>query len=326
MRRSTFTRLLRLGPALMLVLAVAGTTPARAAYAGRNGRILFTANLHGTYQLYTMEPDGTKVRPITNLHLPNGFQTIQADWSPDGTKMALGLPTGGPDHNGDLYVMNADGTGLTPIYANPNTGDEVPNWSPDGQDIVFAHFSVTGGSACCIYTIHADGTGLRQITNVDGFCPVYTPDGAHIVFDSSSQGLIAALWMINVDGTGLHRLTGAKIRAGCPDVSPDGQHIAFYNNQNGIDATSIFTMNIDGTGVTRLTNAGCCHHDVWAHYSPDGKRIVFTSDRNYWNDCCFDIFEINADGTGMRQITSNLTIDGCDSNGNCVNPDWGAKP
>ena len=65
-------------------------------------------------------------------------------WSPDGQKVAF-------DGNGDLYVMNADGSGLRRLTRNPAC-DRGPAWSPDGRKIAF------GGNGH-IFVINVDGSG-----------------------------------------------------------------------------------------------------------------------------------------------------------------------
>src|SRR5262249_39905692 len=68
-----------------LVLFFCGT--AAATYHGRNGRVAFVSNLSGTYQLYTMNSDGSDLLQITNL--PSDFSLWNPDFSPDGRKIVF---------------------------------------------------------------------------------------------------------------------------------------------------------------------------------------------------------------------------------------------
>jgi Tol biopolymer transport system component len=63
-------------------------------------------------------------------------------------------------------------------------------------------------------------------------------------------------------------------------------------------------------------------------YSPDGKQIVFLTDRNYPFLDGMDIYEMNTDGTNQYQVTSNLTVGGWPDSPffNGVYPDWGPRP
>ncbi|NIV59296.1 MAG: hypothetical protein GWN48_28980, partial [Actinobacteria bacterium] len=83
-------------------------------------------------------------------------------WSPDGTRIAF---TSFRDGDGEIYVMNADGTGLTRLTNDPAT-DQDPVWSPDGSQIAFV--SDRDGNDE-IYVMNADdGGGLIRLTNDGG--------------------------------------------------------------------------------------------------------------------------------------------------------------
>jgi Tol biopolymer transport system component len=128
-----------------------------------NGRtIAFTK---GPFRdVFAVNASGRGERQLTGT--PNSadpFFDFQPDWSPDGRKIAF---TSGRDDNGEIYVMNADGSGQTRLTNNPV--DEIqPAWSPDGRKIAFA-------TQAGIYTMNADGSGLTKMTD-DGFSPDWQP-------------------------------------------------------------------------------------------------------------------------------------------------------
>jgi len=90
-----------------------------------------------------------------------------------------------------------------------------------------------------------------------------------------------------------------------PVLSPDRTKIALVNNSNPNDSSGadIFIMNADGSGFQQLTNNNFA--DIQPHFSPDGSKIVFTSDR----DGNEEIYEMNADGTGVTRLTNNSADD-----------------
>ena len=74
-------------------------------------------------------------------------------WSADGSKMAF---VSERDGNQEIYVMNADGTGVRNVSNHPGR-DETPNLSPDGSKVVFVS---TRNNVVDIYLVNSDGTNL----------------------------------------------------------------------------------------------------------------------------------------------------------------------
>jgi Tol biopolymer transport system component len=85
-------------------------------------------------------------------------------WSPDGSRIAFeAWPT---EDNGEIYVMNADGTGAVNLTNDP-AFDRWPAWSPDGTAIVFSsgrRVSVPGDPPYDLYIMNDDGSDVERIT------------------------------------------------------------------------------------------------------------------------------------------------------------------
>jgi Tol biopolymer transport system component len=211
---------------------------------------------------------------------------------------------GAPD--GGLHVMRADGT-LTRITTDP--GDWLPEWSPDGSEIVFNRF--TNGNQN-IYVMRADGSRIRRLTN-DGSSssPSWSPDGSRIVFARETPGH-SDIYTMKADGTDQTRLTHDSLREGSPVWSPDGSQIAFVGD-SGPSALHLFLMRADGSHARPIGPDNA----AWPRWAPDGSKIAFVDEGNG------SIHVINVDGTGERQVVDVTTLSGGSGFGsNFTLPTW----
>jgi len=325
MRRFTFVRgvFMMLGACLVIALMA---QPASATFPGKNGRIVFVANPSGSWQLYTIKANGSGMTQITDL-TATAWEFWAPTFSPDGKKV---LFTYGPVDDGgnctcDLYVINADGSGLVNL-----TNDGLSyygHWSPDASHIVFASISLQTGQTV-ITTMRADGTGTRTtLTDPawNSFGNAYTPDGRQIVMDSEQRGLVSALWTMNTQGHDQVRITPAALEGCVSDVSPDGNRVLILNHCNSnIPGAQIFSAGIDGRKIEQLTDPGKGKVDISSAYSPDGTKIVFASNRMS-SDGSLDLYTAKRDGTKIHRIATGLTVGGCPDN-ECVTPSWGSEP
>jgi Tol biopolymer transport system component len=299
--------------AAFVLLFTAATV--HATYAGKNGRITFVSNLSGTYQLYTINPDGSDMRQITNLR-PTENTIWTPDYSPDGRQIVFSHDMTGAL---ELYTINADGSGLTQITHDGN-GHLFARWSPDGQRFVLMSGSPEKATTV-ITTMKTDGSDEVSLTDdipFESYQPEYTPDGKQIVFASQAGGLVSAVWIMNADGSNKRRLTDAPLEAGGPDISPDAKRVAFYSQQNTPRPAAVWVMNVDGSSQQRLTRGG-----LYAIYSPDGTKLVFA--KGTLASGPINLYTMNPDGTHVKKVATDLIVGGCPS-GNCLTPDWGAQP
>ena len=170
-----------------------------------------------------------------------------------------------------------------------------PSWSPDGAWIAFS--SQRDGNDE-IYIMALDGrhpVNLTKHSARDG-APSWSPDGRRIAFVSDRNGN-SNIFAMDANGDNVKQLTfDGSVDAGNLSWSPDGRQIAFASWQGGI-----YVLNLDSRDVAQLTDDPHSNSPSW---SPNGFRIAFAkSDTSYSNS---DIYTMNADGSGVIQLTDNL--------------------
>jgi Tol biopolymer transport system component len=192
-----------------------------------------------SFGLNVLDSDGQNTKQLTTS------DDRQPDWSPDGSTIAFARFV---DEHSGLYVMKADGTGVTAVAIAQFTGDvEDPAWSPDGSKLAFTCGQTNIRDIC---VVNADGSGLRRLTSdiaVD-MAPVWSPDGSRIAFATNrftSSGGTISVAVMRADGSDLQQLAPGQD----PAWSRDGSRIVFV----GAGTPGLFSINPDGTGVRRLT-------------------------------------------------------------------------
>jgi Tol biopolymer transport system component len=177
-------------------------------------------------EIEVIAPDGTQRQALTAQSGSNAFPSF----SPDGKRFVFSSTRDGPKN---LYVMNADGTGVRRLTEGKWT-DTHANWSPTGEWIAFAGKRDPEGFA--IWLIRPDGTGLKKLIGPNGTSmnnhPHFSPDGQWIVFASHRAGFAQEhisrpypgppgdLFAIRIDGAGLVRLTHDGFGNGVPAWGP----------------------------------------------------------------------------------------------------------
>ena len=85
-------------------------------------------------KIYTVNADGSELTVLTG----EGF--VYPCWSPDGSKILYTSGVyGSHSETEDIYVMNADGTSKVKIASISTTAPMTPQWSPSGNQILFAN-------------------------------------------------------------------------------------------------------------------------------------------------------------------------------------------
>ena len=244
--------------------------------------------------IYVVRSDGTGLQNLS----PSGAEDSDPLWSPDRTKLLFAS-------GGDLYLMNADGSGRVLLIAAEGVTDF--RWSRDGRQVAFVQSVFEGDEILDnLWVMQADGSGARELAR-SATGPTWSPDGQRIAYVSSFDFSDVHIRAINADGTGDVRLTEGSLAASEPAWSPDGGRIAFVT----LTDNDLYLINPDGTGAVNLTNGAS--DDDGPTWSPDGSRLAFNTapvDQTFDSD----IATINRDGTGRTNLTNRPGFD--------ISPDW----
>jgi TolB protein len=306
--RKTVLLLASMTIALMLASVVALVTtgsPARAAFPGINGKIVFARDPDGPrgpldQEIYTIWFNGNNLTRLTN----NSVKDLDPAWSADGKKIVFSSKRSG---KGDIYTMNANGSNPT-LITNERlikglaSYDAEPGFSPSGGNIVFARDNRDYYSN--IYKVGANGKNLTRLTNDYNYeeNPAWSPNGNKIAYDQKDPNdYVHRVVTMRPDGSGKRYLSRGE-EGLVPNWSPDGSEIVADGGGG------IYKINADGSEMTRLTHS---IGDYNPAFSPGGGKIVFSSDR----DGDYDLYIMKADGTDSPQRLTNQP-------GDDYAPDW----
>jgi Tol biopolymer transport system component len=285
-------------------------------------------------------PDSAEAHFGTLTQLTDGGENAEAYWSADGQYITFQSTRDGRSCD-QQYTMKADGSELTKVSVG---GKTTCGWFLPGGNRLFFAATHHADSACPprpdpsngyvwgidkydIYTVNRDGSDLQRLTNYGVYTAegVLSPDGKRIVFTSLKDGDLD-IYTMNVDGTDVKRLTTTPGYDGGPWWSPDGTKIVYrawhYDNEQDLKAyqdllaknmirpnkMELWVMNADGSEQRQITKLGGANFGP--SWTPDGQRIIFSSNHQNPRSRNFDLYTVKLDGSDLQQVTFNPEFDG----------------
>ncbi|MFC1540341.1 hypothetical protein ACFL41_02480 [Gemmatimonadota bacterium] len=232
--------------------------------------------------------------------------------SPDGSKIAFSLWT--DSNNWDIHVMNIDGSDIQNISNHEGT-DRQPSWTPDSNEVLFYYYVDRTLYRQSLVSNPPDRQAIRDFSAEGSmYSPVSVSKNFKLVFCLSNR-----IHTMNLDGTSLNpietEIPGGILVGRSPCWSPDGQSIACVLPGDWIDdqwtSLGVMVMDADGKNARSLGNFEMNSYGGWYGslpgtndfsicWSPDGSKLLFSKIDGYLTS---HIYLINADGTGLSQVT-----------------------
>jgi Tol biopolymer transport system component len=306
-----------LGGMMIALAACAAGTASAAVPEGPRLAVIKWDVFEGRFVLETVDRSGAQPQHLAGggertRPLPEIFEA--PTWSLDGSKIAfVGVSRSleaGP--RGDrLYVVEADGRGLTPLLGTH--GSTSPVFAPDGNSIAFTRFGRRGAS---IWLVDLAGGAPRRVTPARRgtylFPGSFSPDGSTLLATRFVGRVPEEIVALHLD-TG--KVETVLRHAGTPVYSPDGSRLALLRwrplkRRDGTrtETSDLFTVGADGTGLRRLTKTRY-QAEAFPSWNPSGERLAFVrylpepvESELLQTGIGASVMQMNADGTCPREI------------------------
>ena len=268
-------------------------------------KIVFSSNRDGNWEIYLMNPDGTRKERLTYDRAVDCDPVI----SPKGDQILFNSNRGGTR---DLYLMDVDGRNVRPLFGFSKAYRTHPVWSPDGARIAYSQRALDGVN---IRTVRADGTSVKHIVhlkNAHSGYPSWSSDGTEIAFVVADEIHWASrqIRFINLETGKQDTLFPDDFpRMSQPAYSPLENRIAFVWFRPAEQQQSVFIVNRNGNYLRRIESF-VANDPAWA---PFGNELIYTEGVIGSNS---QIFRVNL----THQTAKQLTDDGSNYAGNWFAP------
>jgi Tol biopolymer transport system component len=201
------------------------------------------------------------------------------------------------DGSPQLYLVRDGGTEIDQLTFD-GTSSGGADLSPDGRSVVFGD-TRAGSLDLWLMSLDASGRadGLRRLTDEPGDegWPDWSPDGRTVLYEADENDAMN-IDVLDVASGSSHPIT-VDGRSFTGSWSPDGSSIVYASSAAASETYDIWMVRADGSDAHPILDSG--GNDLDPRLSPDGERVLFSSDRtgNY------DVWVARVDGSGERSLT-----------------------
>ncbi|HEY8505787.1 MAG TPA: DPP IV N-terminal domain-containing protein [Gemmataceae bacterium] len=189
--------------------------------------------------IFEANPDGTGLK---NLTRSKGYDAEGA-YSADGKRIVF---CSDRDGNPEIYVMNADGSGVRQLTKTSDCYNGGPFFSPDGSKVIF-RADRKEKDRLQLYVINADGTGERALTDNPNWvywAPYWYRDGKHIIYTAADHSVPGRpnydLYWMNTETGKTTRITHDPAADVLPVFSPDGKKLMWTSTRTDDRSSQLF--------------------------------------------------------------------------------------
>jgi Tol biopolymer transport system component/serine/threonine protein kinase len=208
----------------------------------------------------------------------------ELDWSPDGSVLVF-ANRGFPEGTEGISLVSVDTGKLTRLTTpKKRETDSEAKFSPDGRNVAFVrtHDLIVGD----IFVVGLDAREPRRVTHIDGEIAglAWTTNGEEIIFAATSGDMgnsNNALWRVKAGGGNAERVTElAAVNATEPTISRHGHRLAYRHVTKNANVWQLRLPTRNGRATAPTKFISSTRFQDTPQYSPDGKKIVFSSDRS----------------------------------------------
>jgi TolB protein len=203
----------------------------------KTNRITFASDRQDIDEIWIIAPEGSDLLRVT--HHKNKVYFIEPSFSPSGDWIVFEVDNDVPDsqQQGSIWKVRTDGSAFTQLTGGLAgiSDDRQPNWSPDGDVILFQR-RIPLGDDWDISTITPDGSNLKNINPNPESADTdasWSPNGKCIVYSTDNGELpVPNIFVIPMNGGKPIRVTSSDTyEDGAPSWSPDGLWITFESHR-----------------------------------------------------------------------------------------------